>query len=72
MSLLPFLFAACGSVVPSSDYAYSPAYTQYGGAYGSYSYNTSSGLISKFLKRLLPSYSKYSYQFAVMRNVILM
>ncbi|KAM8702780.1 hypothetical protein ACLKA7_005140 [Drosophila subpalustris] len=38
--------AACGSVVPSSDYAYSPAYTQYGGAYGSYSYGTSSGLIN--------------------------
>ncbi|ACY70474.1 hypothetical protein DVIR88_6g0011 [Drosophila virilis] len=38
--------AACGSVVPSADYAYSPAYTQYGGTYGSYSYGTSSGLIN--------------------------
>ncbi|XP_043071837.1 paired box protein Pax-2a isoform X2 [Drosophila grimshawi] len=37
---------ACGSVVPSADYAYSPAYTQYGGAYGSYSYGTSSGIIN--------------------------
>ncbi|XP_030566581.1 paired box protein Pax-2a [Drosophila novamexicana] len=37
---------ACGSVVPSADYAYSPAYTQYGGTYGSYSYGTSSGLIN--------------------------
>lgn len=41
------LLTACGSVVPSADYAYSPAYTQYGGTYGSYSYGTSSGLISK-------------------------
>ncbi|XP_017869022.1 PREDICTED: uncharacterized protein LOC108617766 [Drosophila arizonae] len=39
--------AACGSVLPSTDYAYSPAYTQYGGTYGSYSYGTNSGLISK-------------------------
>ncbi|KRG07277.1 uncharacterized protein DDB_G0283357 isoform X5 [Drosophila mojavensis] len=38
--------AACGSVLPSTDYAYSPAYTQYGGTYGSYSYGTSSGLIN--------------------------
>ncbi|XP_030246209.1 myb-like protein I [Drosophila navojoa] len=38
--------AACGSVVPSADYAYSPAYTQYGGTYGSYSYGASSGLIN--------------------------
>ncbi|KAH8272508.1 hypothetical protein KR044_012220, partial [Drosophila immigrans] len=36
----------CGPVVPSSDYTYNPAYTQYGGAYGSYSYGTSSGLIN--------------------------
>ncbi|XP_017853582.1 GATA zinc finger domain-containing protein 14 isoform X1 [Drosophila busckii] len=38
--------AACGSVVPTTDYAYTPAYTQYGSAYGSYSYGTSSGLIN--------------------------
>ncbi|XP_060661195.1 probable serine/threonine-protein kinase ndrD isoform X3 [Drosophila nasuta] len=38
--------AACGPVVPSTDYTYNPAYTQYGGAYGSYSYGTSSGLIN--------------------------
>ncbi|XP_030379521.1 paired box protein Pax-2a [Scaptodrosophila lebanonensis] len=37
---------ACGSVVPSTDYAYSPAYTQYGGAYGSYGYGTSGSLIN--------------------------
>ncbi|ALC48142.1 sv [Drosophila busckii] len=37
---------ACGSVVPTTDYAYTPAYTQYGSAYGSYSYGTSSGLIN--------------------------
>ncbi|XP_060661201.1 paired box protein Pax-6 isoform X8 [Drosophila nasuta] len=37
---------ACGPVVPSTDYTYNPAYTQYGGAYGSYSYGTSSGLIN--------------------------
>ncbi|KMZ07381.1 paired box protein Pax-5 isoform X10 [Drosophila simulans] len=36
----------CSSVVPGSDYAYNPAYTQYGGAYGSYGYGTGSGLIN--------------------------
>ncbi|KAH8318004.1 hypothetical protein KR074_001883, partial [Drosophila pseudoananassae] len=36
----------CTSVVPSSDYAYNPAYTQYGGAYGSYGYGASGGLIN--------------------------
>jgi len=40
------LFSGCSSVVPGSDYAYNPAYTQYGGAYGSYGYGTGSGLIS--------------------------
>ncbi|XP_039152177.1 paired box protein Pax-2-A isoform X5 [Drosophila simulans] len=38
--------AGCSSVVPGSDYAYNPAYTQYGGAYGSYGYGTGSGLIN--------------------------
>ncbi|KAH8376042.1 hypothetical protein KR093_010960 [Drosophila rubida] len=36
----------CGPVVPSSDYTYNPAYTQYGGAYGSYSYGAGNGLIN--------------------------
>ncbi|KQS21449.1 uncharacterized protein Dere_GG16406, isoform C [Drosophila erecta] len=36
----------CNSVGPGSDYAYNPAYTQYGGAYGSYGYGTGSGLIN--------------------------
>ncbi|KRK05000.1 paired box protein Pax-5 isoform X9 [Drosophila yakuba] len=36
----------CSSVGPGSDYAYNPAYTQYGGAYGSYGYGTGSGLIN--------------------------
>ncbi|XP_017051413.1 paired box protein Pax-2a isoform X6 [Drosophila ficusphila] len=36
----------CSSVVPSTDYAYNPAYTQYGGTYGSYGYGTSGGLIN--------------------------
>ncbi|XP_041564539.1 paired box protein Pax-5 isoform X4 [Drosophila elegans] len=36
----------CSSVVPSTDYAYNPAYTQYGGAYGSYGYGASGGLIN--------------------------
>lgn len=40
-------FAGNGSVVPGSDYAYSPAYSQYGGAYGSYGYCATSGLLSK-------------------------
>ncbi|XP_026839276.1 putative uncharacterized protein DDB_G0277255 isoform X1 [Drosophila erecta] len=38
--------AGCNSVGPGSDYAYNPAYTQYGGAYGSYGYGTGSGLIN--------------------------
>ncbi|XP_052856479.1 putative uncharacterized protein DDB_G0277255 isoform X2 [Drosophila gunungcola] len=38
--------AGCSSVVPSTDYAYNPAYTQYGGAYGSYGYGASGGLIN--------------------------
>ncbi|XP_043069346.1 uncharacterized protein sv isoform X2 [Drosophila bipectinata] len=38
--------SGCTSVVPSSDYAYNPAYTQYGGAYGSYGYGASGGLIN--------------------------
>ncbi|XP_017051408.1 probable cyclin-dependent serine/threonine-protein kinase DDB_G0292550 isoform X2 [Drosophila ficusphila] len=38
--------AGCSSVVPSTDYAYNPAYTQYGGTYGSYGYGTSGGLIN--------------------------
>ncbi|XP_037942312.1 hybrid signal transduction histidine kinase I-like [Teleopsis dalmanni] len=37
----------CGSVVPTSDYAYSTAaYQQYGGAYGSYGYSSGSGLLN--------------------------
>ncbi|XP_055922250.1 probable serine/threonine-protein kinase DDB_G0282963 isoform X2 [Eupeodes corollae] len=36
----------CGSVVPTTDYAYSPAYPQYGSAYGSYGYSTSGGLLN--------------------------
>ncbi|XP_017015442.2 paired box protein Pax-5 isoform X5 [Drosophila takahashii] len=37
----------CSSVVPSTDYAYNPAYTQYGGAYGSYApYGAGGGLIN--------------------------
>lgn len=32
-----------GSVVSASDYAYSPAYPQYGSAYGSYGYSTAAG-----------------------------
>jgi len=39
--------SGCSSVVPSTDYAYNPAYTQYGGAYGSYGYGAGGGLISK-------------------------
>lgn len=36
------------TVVPGSDYAYSTAYSQYGAAYGTYGYSsTSSGLLSK-------------------------
>ncbi|XP_017015439.2 uncharacterized protein sv isoform X1 [Drosophila takahashii] len=39
--------AGCSSVVPSTDYAYNPAYTQYGGAYGSYApYGAGGGLIN--------------------------
>ncbi|XP_037925394.1 paired box protein Pax-2-A isoform X2 [Hermetia illucens] len=38
--------AGNGSVVPGSDYAYSPAYSQYGGAYGSYGYCATSGLLN--------------------------
>ncbi|XP_022217289.1 paired box protein Pax-2a isoform X4 [Drosophila obscura] len=36
----------CSSVVPGSEYAYSSAYTQYGGAYGSYGYGASGGLVN--------------------------
>ncbi|XP_055858242.1 putative uncharacterized protein DDB_G0286901 isoform X2 [Episyrphus balteatus] len=36
----------CGSVVPTTDYAYSPAYPQYGSAYGSYGYSTTGGLLN--------------------------
>ncbi|XP_017062794.1 paired box protein Pax-2-B isoform X3 [Drosophila eugracilis] len=36
----------CSSVVPTTDYAYNPPYTQYGGPYGSYGYGTSGGLIN--------------------------
>ncbi|XP_032579762.1 paired box protein Pax-8 isoform X8 [Drosophila sechellia] len=43
---VPPFYTGCSSVVPGSDYAYNPAYTQYGGAYGSYGYGTGSGLIS--------------------------
>ena len=38
---------ACGSVVPTPDYAYSPTYSQYGSAYGSYSYGSGGGILSK-------------------------
>ncbi|XP_017155771.1 paired box protein Pax-2a isoform X5 [Drosophila miranda] len=36
----------CSSVVPGTEYAYSSAYTQYGGAYGSYGYGASGGLVN--------------------------
>ncbi|KAH8339515.1 hypothetical protein KR059_006263 [Drosophila kikkawai] len=39
-------YSAGNSVVPTSDYAYNPAYTQYGGAYGSYGYGAGGGLIN--------------------------
>lgn len=42
------LFSGGGTVVPGTDYAYSPAYTQYGSAYGSYGYSPAAGgLLSK-------------------------
>ncbi|KAI8034085.1 hypothetical protein M5D96_013119 [Drosophila gunungcola] len=44
-TIAPF-YTGCSSVVPSTDYAYNPAYTQYGGAYGSYGYGASGGLIN--------------------------
>ncbi|XP_022217288.1 paired box protein Pax-2a isoform X3 [Drosophila obscura] len=44
-SIAPF-YAGCSSVVPGSEYAYSSAYTQYGGAYGSYGYGASGGLVN--------------------------
>ncbi|XP_011194248.1 paired box protein Pax-5 [Zeugodacus cucurbitae] len=37
---------ACGSVVPTTDYTYNPAYSQYGSAYGSYGYTTGTGLLN--------------------------
>lgn len=41
-------FTAGTAVVPGTDYAYSTAYSQYGAAYGTYGYGTtSSGLLSK-------------------------
>ncbi|KAH8292607.1 hypothetical protein KR054_005533 [Drosophila jambulina] len=39
-------YSAGNSVVPTSDYAYNPAYTQYGSAYGSYGYGAGGGLIN--------------------------
>ncbi|XP_034670371.1 paired box protein Pax-2 isoform X5 [Drosophila subobscura] len=36
----------CSSVVPGTEYAYSSAYSQYGGAYGSYGYSASGGLVN--------------------------
>ncbi|XP_034139353.1 paired box protein Pax-2 isoform X7 [Drosophila guanche] len=36
----------CSSVVPGTEYAYSSAYSQYGGAYGSYGYGASGGLVN--------------------------
>ncbi|XP_016967418.1 paired box protein Pax-2 isoform X5 [Drosophila biarmipes] len=44
-TIAPF-YTGCSSVVPSTDYAYNPAYTQYGGAYGSYGYGAGGGLIN--------------------------
>ncbi|XP_017155769.1 paired box protein Pax-2 isoform X3 [Drosophila miranda] len=44
-SIAPF-YAGCSSVVPGTEYAYSSAYTQYGGAYGSYGYGASGGLVN--------------------------
>lgn len=42
------IFLGGGTVVPGTDYAYSPAYTQYGSAYGSYGYSAAAGgLLSK-------------------------
>ncbi|XP_037819795.1 protein gooseberry-neuro isoform X2 [Lucilia sericata] len=39
---------ACGSVVPTSDYTYSPTYSQYGSAYGSYSYGSGGGILNSY------------------------
>ncbi|XP_034670370.1 paired box protein Pax-2 isoform X4 [Drosophila subobscura] len=44
-SIAPF-YAGCSSVVPGTEYAYSSAYSQYGGAYGSYGYSASGGLVN--------------------------
>ncbi|XP_050339249.1 uncharacterized protein LOC126765670 isoform X3 [Bactrocera neohumeralis] len=38
--------AACGSVVPTTEYTYNPAYSQYGSAYGSYGYTAGTGLLN--------------------------
>ncbi|KAM7341273.1 paired box protein shaven isoform 2-T2 [Cochliomyia hominivorax] len=38
----------CGSVVPTSDYTYSPTYSQYGSAYGSYSYGSGGGILNSY------------------------
>ncbi|KAH8269786.1 hypothetical protein KR018_005540, partial [Drosophila ironensis] len=47
-SVLPSFnnYSAGNSVVPSADYAYNPAYSQYGGAYGSYGYGAGGSLIN--------------------------
>uniref|UniRef100_A0A1A9WYB1 Uncharacterized protein n=1 Tax=Glossina brevipalpis TaxID=37001 RepID=A0A1A9WYB1_9MUSC len=38
----------CSSVVPTTDYAYSPTYAQYGNAYGTYGYGSSTGLLNSY------------------------
>ncbi|XP_050339251.1 uncharacterized membrane protein DDB_G0293934 isoform X4 [Bactrocera neohumeralis] len=40
--------AACGSVVPTTEYTYNPAYSQYGSAYGSYGYTAGTGLLKLY------------------------
>ncbi|XP_054745660.1 uncharacterized protein LOC129250039 isoform X1 [Anastrepha obliqua] len=46
MSVSACMYVACGSVVPTTDYAYNPAYSQYGSAYGSYGYTAGTGLLN--------------------------
>ncbi|KAH8385444.1 hypothetical protein KR009_008143 [Drosophila setifemur] len=53
-------YSAGNSVVPSADYAYNPAYTQYGGAYGSYGYGASGSLIN----------SSYYYESGQMQSAL--
>ncbi|XP_017482389.1 PREDICTED: paired box protein Pax-2a [Rhagoletis zephyria] len=45
-NMSPYYTAACGSVVPTTDYTYNAAYSQYGSAYGSYGYTAGTGLLN--------------------------